>query len=179
MGRLEGGAAASHSGREIVRDRLQQRFSALPGVWRWVIGVGSGTLLLVGIFVVVVLPLLVNSGVKAVELNSEFPASGKVGQQLQLVIPIDNTGDQYVHPICVKFTFDAPVDVQAAVFQNFDKVPYSDGKACGGGISTQETTNINLVVVPRQAGALHVVAEPLEGDKPVGAKLQGTIQISP
>jgi hypothetical protein len=157
-------------------DRLRAAIARVPPPMRVLIGF----LVLFGIaFAATVGPLFTSVGgqVRA-EVAGSVPTDGVAGQQMFLDLAIDNTSNSIIHPLCLAVSFDAPVVVQKVVFQGLDTVSFRDGRACGGDLSGQETASVRVVLVPQQAGTLHVDLVAAQGTRAIGPEVHRTVVVA-
>jgi hypothetical protein len=137
--------------------------------------------LVVGGFAGVVLPLFTASsgGPPMAEVAGLIPDSAPVNRSTDMEIALDNTGSSVIEPVCIKATFDRPVRVDHVVFQGLDRVPFRDGRACGGRLSSQETINIRLSIQPQSAGSVQVTIVPAQLGVVIGPGIHGTLRAEP
>jgi hypothetical protein len=139
-----------------------------------------GLLLLFGVaFLLAILPLFMLKGTLRAEIAGMQSSTGVLEQPTTIDLGIDNVGDRAISPVCLSATFDAPVDVQQVVFQGLDRVPFRDGRACGGQLSGQQTISATMTFVPHQAGTMHVFLVASQADKEIGPVVSRTVEVSP
>jgi hypothetical protein len=160
-----------------VREGLSRRVAALPGPAQLALAVAAGLGGALAIFFAVVFPLVHNTGPLAAEVSGTVPDTAVVNQVLAVDLSIDNTGDRLINPVCVSTSFDRAVELQSVTFQGLDTVKASNGRACGGLLSTQETISIKVVLVPRTTGSVHAVIRASQQDTNLGPPLEGTIRV--
>ena len=160
-----------------MRDRLARRFGALSPTQRVVLGSLFFALLIVAIFATVVLPLLLNNGPLAAEVDGSLPGQATRNTALHVQLAIDNTGDRVINPLCLQVSAGPGADVQSVTFLGVDNVPVRNGSACGGRLTTQETISVDVVIVPHQSGPLAVSFQVASGDQAVSRPLSGTITV--
>jgi hypothetical protein len=156
----------------LVRQRLQR----VPGQ-AWVV---LGAVLIFGVgFLAVVLPLLQTGGSNPrAEVAGVIPGHATVGQPLQVPVAYDNVSGSVISPVCIAASFDAPVTIQEVRFQGLDRVPFRDGRACGGRLSGQETVSVVLVLVFNDPGTVHARLGATQGALAIGPELTGTITVT-
>ncbi|MGI8847610.1 MAG: hypothetical protein ACR2GX_05000 [Candidatus Dormibacteria bacterium] len=159
-----------------MREAISRRFAAFSSTQRALLGTSAFFLMLVLIFVAVVLPLLRNDGPLAAELAGQIPTTARTGRELTVDIAIDNTGDRLISPICLGIAA-SHAEVQQVVFQGTDQVTPSNGRACGGRLTAQETISVRLIVVPR-GGNIDLALSPLQGGATIGPILHGSIRVT-
>jgi hypothetical protein len=160
-----------------MRDRLANRFAALSSRQRLVLGTLFFALVIILIFATVVLPLLLNNGPLAAEVDGSLPQQATHNADLHVQLAIDNTGDRIIEPLCLDITATPGADVRSVTFLGVDTVPVTNGVACGGRLTTQETISVDVVIVPHQSGPLAVRFQVAEGGTPVSKPLSGTITV--
>lgn len=169
-------AASGHHQR--VRELVGRIFGSLPASARALLAGIAGLAVVGTLFVVVVFPLLENTGPTGAEVAGVFPRGATVGKPLVLDMEITSTGDRTIHPICVRATFDRPVDFQNVDFDGIETINANGQMACGGMLATQESIAIVLTVVPRAAGPVDASIVPTQGNQTIGIPLTGSFQVS-
>lgn len=156
--------------------RARATWDRVPGQVRLL----TGFLVLFAVaFSATVLPLITSTGGKVrAEVAGSVPSSAVAGQQAFLDLAIDNTSGSIIHPLCLAISFDTPVTVRQVVFQGLDSVPFGDGRACGGDLSGQETVSLRVVLVPHQAGTLHLRLVPAEGAQEIGPAVERSVSVA-
>ncbi len=132
---------------------------------------------LVGLFLGVVAPLFATSGNAMADLSGVIPASTPAGKQVEIDVSIDNTGFSVVGQLCVSAVIQGPLMPVDAIFQNVDKEPFVDGKACGGELTSQSSAPVQLFFAAGDAGSAQVVLSPMDGRRTIGAALTGTVAV--
>jgi hypothetical protein len=156
--------------------RLKAAYQRIPPAWRLPLGL---LLLFVIAFSSTVLPLFLLSSTERAEIAGMQSSTGVVGQVTTIDLGVDNVGDTLIKPICVGALFDMPVQVQKVTFQGLDTVPFTDGRACGGALSGQETISVVMTLLPQQAGTVHVRLVASKGSKEIGPAVVRTLDVSP
>jgi hypothetical protein len=129
-------------------------------------------------FSATIVPLLTAGGKVRGEVAGSVPSTAVAGQQMFFDLAIDNTSGSLIRPVCIAASFDLPVTVQQVVFQGLDRVPFANGRACGGDLTGQETASLRMVLVPHQTGTLHVTLVAAQGSQDIGPVLRRTIEVS-
>ena len=130
-------------------------------------------------FSATVLPLLTSTGGRVrAEVAGSVPSDAVAGREMFLDLAIDNTSGSIIHPTCLALSFDAPVTVERAVFQGLDTVAFADGRVCGGDLSGQETASLRAVLVPHQAGTLHLRLVAAQGSREIGPAVYRTVAVA-
>lgn len=144
-------------------------------VWLVVIGV----VVVGGSFAAVVAPLLVTAGHHrpTAEVAGRVPDTARLDVPLEIQVAIDNTSTSVIGPLCLVVRTDPPAEVREARFQGLDRVPFRDGRACGGELSGQETVSVVVVVVFHQLGDTSVDLAPAEDGTVIGPSLHGTVVV--
>jgi hypothetical protein len=154
---------------------LRSAFQRIPPRLRLPLGL----LLLFGVaFCLVVLPLFMLKGTLRAEIAGMQSSAGVAGQPTTVDLGIDNVGDRAISPVCLMASFDAPVAVQKVVFQGLDSVAFTDGRACGGELSGQQTISVKLTFVPQQAGTVHLRLVAAQGSKEIGPAVMRSVEVT-
>jgi len=134
-----------------------------------------------GAFTGIVLPLFHfgATGPATAEMSGIIPDRAAVSRTIDIEVAIDNTGIASIRPVCVVAGFDAPVLVEHVTFQGLDRVPFRDGRACGGRLNRDETISVRLAVTPQTLGTVQVTVAPAEGSRTIGRDIHGTIEVAP
>jgi hypothetical protein len=135
-------------------------------------------LVLLGLFLGVVTPLFATSGPPTADLSGTIPATTPAGQRLEVDVSIDNTGDSVIHQVCVGALVQGPLTAVNAIFQNVDKEPFIDGKACGGELTSQSSIPVQVFFDAGASGAAQLVLAPMDGAKTIGAALSASLSVS-
>lgn len=136
---------------------------------------------LVGAFIGIVLPLfkLGEGGPPSAEISGLPPESIPLGRPIAMELAIDNTGNASIHPVCIEASFEPPIAVDSVVFQGLDRVPFRDGRACGGRLNSQETINVRLWLRATSAGVVRVVVTPAQGPRHIGPPIRAAVRVNP
>ncbi|HXZ98874.1 MAG TPA: hypothetical protein VEK76_00845 [Candidatus Binatia bacterium] len=175
LGTREGPAGQQRFG---AWERAGRGFNSLPVPVRLAVTAVAGAGLLLAIFFAVVWPLLDNTGPVQAEVDGVLPAQATVGRPLTMDLEITSTGDQTINPVCVQASFSKPVDFESVDFQGIETIRAVGGRVCGGMLATQESISIEVLVVPRAAGAVDGSVTPTQGSRAIGPALTGTIQVT-
>jgi hypothetical protein len=132
---------------------------------------------LLGLFLGVVAPLFATSGNAMADLSGVIPATAPAGKQVEIDVSIDNTGFSVVGQLCVSAVIQGPLTPLRAIFQNVDKEPFVDGKACGGELTSQSSAPVQLFFQTGPAGSAQLVLSPTDGKRTIGAGLTGTVAV--
>jgi hypothetical protein len=132
---------------------------------------------LLGLFLGVVAPLFATSGNAMADLSGVIPASAPAGKQVEIDVSIDNTGFSVVGQLCVSAVIQGPLTPVDAIFQNVDKEPFVDDKACGGELTSQSSAPVQLFFDAGAAGSAQLVLSPMDGKRTIGAALTGTVAV--
>jgi hypothetical protein len=136
-------------------------------------------LLFVFAFSSTILPLFLLKSTDRAEIAGMQSSTGVLGRATTIDLGIDNVGDTLISPICLSVLFDLPVQVQKVVFQGLDTVQLTDGRACGGALSGQETISVQMTLVPQQAGTVHVRLVASKGAREIGPAVVRTLEVAP
>jgi len=161
-----------------VRDRIGSRFARLSHRQQLIVGMSVSLAMMLAIFAGVVLPLLLNNGPVAAEIAGRLPATAVSGRDLNVEIAINNTGDRLLSPVCLAVSSAPAVRVKQVVFQGIDTVVPSNGVACGGRLTTQETISVEIRILPGPPGNLDITISPTNGGAPIGPSLRGTVTVT-
>jgi hypothetical protein len=162
-----------------VRERLGLGFGRLPAPIRAGAAALAGLGLILAIFFGVLSPLVDSSGPTSAVVDGVISAQGRVGRPLTLQLEVTDTGDQTIHPLCVRATFSRPVELASVTFTGIETIPARGGQVCGGMLATQESVEINVNLVPEAAGSIDVTIVPAQGRQAIGPGLAGTLQVAP
>jgi hypothetical protein len=135
-------------------------------------------LVILGIFLAVITPLFATSGTTMAILGGSLPTTATANRQLEIDLAIDNVGDPIIGRVCVGALVDGPLTPRDAIFQNIDKEPFVDGRACGGSLSSQESISVQLFFDAGPAGTAQLVLSPMNGTRTIGAALSGPVSIA-
>ena len=135
-------------------------------------------LVILGIFLAVITPLFATSGTTMAILGGSLPTTATANRQLEIDLAIDNVGDPIIGRVCVGALVDGPLTPRDAIFQNIDKEPFVDGRACGGSLSSQESISVQLFFDAGPAGAAQLVLSPMNGTRTIGAALTGSVSVA-
>ena len=89
-------------------------------------------LVILGIFLAVITPLFATSGTTMAILGGSLPTTATANRELEIDLAIDNVGDPIIGRVCVGALVDGPLAPREAIFQNIDREPFVNGRACGG-----------------------------------------------
>ena len=129
-------------------------------------------------FIAIVGPLFTISGTTAAEIDGTLPSSLAAGHTDDVQLSIDNTGDTNIHPICVAFGSDPTLTLMSVTFQGIETINASDGVACGGALTSQETISIVLHIRPSQPGVHTISVEPRQGNAAVGKTYSASVNVT-
>lgn len=135
-------------------------------------------LVILGIFLAVITPLFATSGTTMAILGGSLPTTATAHRQLEIDLAIDNVGDPIIGRVCIGALHQGPLVPKYAIFQNIDKEPFVDGRACGGSLSSQESISVQLFFVAGAAGTAQLVLSPMNGTRTIGAALTGSVSIA-
>jgi hypothetical protein len=135
-------------------------------------------LVILGIFLAVITPLFATSGTTMAILGGSLPTTATANRQLEIDLAIDNVGDPIIGRVCVSALVEGPLTPKNAIFQNIDKEPFVNGRACGGSLSSQESISVQLFFEAGSAGTAHLVLAPMNGVRTIGAALRGSVSVA-
>jgi hypothetical protein len=135
-------------------------------------------LVIFGIFLSVITPLFATSGPTMAIIGGSLPTTAIAHQQLEIDLAIDNVGDPIIGRLCVGALVQGPLTPRDAIFQNIDKEPFVDGRACGGSLSSQESISVQLFFAAGPAGTAQLVLSPMNGTRTIGAALTGSVSVA-
>ena len=135
-------------------------------------------LVILGIFLAVITPLFATSGTTMAILGGSLPTTATAHRQLEIDLAIDNVGDPVIGRVCVRALVAGPLTPRDAIFQNIDKEPFVDGRACGGSLSSQESISVQLFFETGPAGTAQLVLSPMNGTRTIGAALTGSVSVA-
>jgi hypothetical protein len=129
------------------------------------------------LFLGVVAPLFATSGNAMADLSGVIPASAPADKQVEIDVSIDNTGFSVVGQLCVSAVIQGPLTPVDAIFQNVDKEPFVDGRACGGELTSQSSAPVQLFFEAGAEGSAQLVLSPMDAKRTIGAGLTGTVAV--
>jgi hypothetical protein len=135
-------------------------------------------LVILGIFLAVITPLFATSGTTMAILGGSLPSTATAHRQLEIDLAIDNVGDPIIGRVCVGALVQGPLTPREAIFQNIDREPFVDGRACGGSLSSQESISVQLFFDAGPAGTAQLVLSPMNGTRTIGAALTGSVSVA-
>jgi hypothetical protein len=135
-------------------------------------------LVILGIFLAVITPLFATSGTTMAILGGSLPTTATAHRQLEIDLAIDNVGDPVIGRVCVGALVAGPLTPTDAIFQNIDKEPFVDGRACGGSLSSQESISVQLFFDAGATGTAQLVLSPMNGTRTIGAALTGSVSVA-
>jgi hypothetical protein len=130
-----------------------------------------------GLFLGVVTPLFATAGPPMADLSGVIPSTAIAGKQLEIDVSVDNVGDPVIGQICVGALVQGPLTPIEAIFQNVDKEPFIDGKACGGELTSQSSAPVQLFFDAGSAGPADLVLSPMNGKQVIGEALTGSLSV--
>lgn len=130
-----------------------------------------------GLFLGVVTPLFATAGPPMADLSGVIPSTAIAGKQLEIDVSVDNVGDPVIGQICVGALVQGPLTPIDAIFQNVDKEPFIDGKACGGELTSQSSAPVQLFFDAGSAGPADLVLSPMNGKQVIGEALMGSLSV--
>ena len=132
---------------------------------------------LFGLFLGVITPLFATAGPPMADLSGVIPSTAIAGKQLEIDVSVDNVGDPVIGQICVGALVQGPLTAIDAIFQNVDKEPFIDGKACGGELTSQSSAPVQLFFDAGSAGPAQLVLSPMNGRQVIGQALTGSLSV--
>jgi len=133
---------------------------------------------ILGAFFIVVAPLFATSGSATAELGGELPTTATLGQNFEIDLGYDNTGDSVISPTCVLVATTGPLRASSVTFQGLDVETVRNGRACGGSLNGQETISVRVIVTPSAAGTASITLTPAQGGTALGPGVAGNVAIS-
>ena len=130
-----------------------------------------------GLFLGVVTPLFATAGPPKADLSGVIPSTAIAGRQLEIDVSVDNVGDPVIGQICVGALVQGPLTPIDAIFQNVDKEPFIDGKACGGELTSQSSAPVQLFFDAGSPGPRSLVLSPMNGKQVIGQALTGSLSV--
>jgi hypothetical protein len=135
-------------------------------------------LVILGIFLAVITPLFATSGTTMAIIGGSLPTTATAHRQLEIDLAIDNVGDPIIGRVCVGALVHGPLTPRDVIFQNIDKEPFVNGRACGGSLSSQESISVQLFFQAGTAGTAQLVLSPMDGTRTIGAALTGSVSVA-
>ncbi len=132
---------------------------------------------LLGIFLAVITPLFATSGPPMAVLGGSLPATATAGKGVEIDVAIDNIGDPVINQVCVGALVQGNLTPKNVIFQNIDNVPFVDGRACGGQLSSQELISVQVFFTTGAPGPVQLVLSPMDGKQVIGAALAGSLSL--
>ena len=136
---------------------------------------------ILGLFLGVITPLFATSGHATADLSGALPSTATGGKRLEVDVAIDNTGDSVIGQVCIGALVQGPLTPVDAIFQNIDKQPFINNagawKACGGELTSQSSTPVQLFFDAGSAGPAQVVLSPMNGRQVLGQALTGSLSV--
>lgn len=164
-----------------VRRRLRPAAAAMRRAGRWFLQLprlvhvalvcAAGSLA----FIAVVLPLFKVGGPARAEIAGQIPPQGH--GQVSIDVALDNVGDAIIYPVCIGLS-PGDATLVSAVFQGLDHVTARDNRVCGGQLTAQETISVVVVIRLPPSGPVALTLTPMQGDRPIGAPLIGSLTAS-
>ena len=132
---------------------------------------------ILGLFLGVVTPLFATAGPPKADLSGVIPSTAIADKRFEIDVSVDNVGDPIIGQICVGALVQGPLTPVDAVFQNVDKEPFIDGKACGGELTSQSSAPVQLFFDAGSAGPAQLVLSPMNGRQVIGQALTGSLSV--
>ena len=134
-------------------------------------------LVILGLFLGVISPLFATAGPAKADITGVIPTTATAGRRLEIDVSIDNVGDNAIGHVCVGVLVQGPLTPVDVIFQNIDKERFIGGKACGGQLTSQSSTPVQLFFAATSAGPAQLVLSPMDGKRVIGAALTGSLSV--
>ncbi len=154
-------------------DAIGRWFTSNP---RTVFLIAAG-LVIFGLFLGVITPLFATAGRPMADLSGVIPATATSDQRLEVDVSIDNVGDPVIGRLCIGVLVQGPLTPVDVIFQNVDREPFVDGKACGGELTSQSSAPVQLFFTAGSPGVAQLVLSPMNGKQVIGAALTGSLSV--
>jgi hypothetical protein len=135
-----------------------------------------GTVIL-GLFLGVITPLFATAGPPMADLSGVIPSTATAGTRLEIDVSVDNVGDPVIGQVCVGALVQGPLTPVDAIFQNIDKEPFINGRACGGELTSQSSAPVQLFFDAGSPGPVQLVLSPMNGKQVIGQALTGSLSV--
>ncbi len=137
----------------------------------------SAGVVIVGLFLGVITPLFATAGPAMADISGVIPATATSGKRLEIDVSIDNVGDPVIGQLCVGVLTQGPLTPVDVIFQNIDREPFIDGRACGGELTSQSSAPVQLFFTAGSPGPVQLVLSPMNGKRVIGAALTGSLSV--